>query len=206
MTIINPILSIREQSEIIHKILKQRFETILPVAMREEGIDMWVILCQEDDHDPVFKTMIPFNTWTPILQMLIFYDRGEAGIERINLSQTNMRGLFDSPWKGRYHNEQWLLLAEIIRQRNPQKIGLNIGKVQWAAGGLTYNLYQQFVEAIDPEYRERIVDAEATCTRWLMTYSDLEVELYPYIVSIAHQIIAHCFSRGVIIPVSAEWD
>ena len=50
---------------------------------------MWLILCQEDDLDPVFKTMIPMNTWTPILQMLIFFDRGaDQGIERINLSMT----------------------------------------------------------------------------------------------------------------------
>lgn len=211
MTVTTPILPLRKQDDLIYKILEQRFETILPLAMREAGIDMWVILCQEDDHDPVFRTMIPFNCWTPILQMLVFYDRGEQGIERINLSQTNMMGLFDSPWTGRNHWEQWGFLAEMIRQRNPQKIGLNIGKIQWAAGGLTYNLYQQFVEAIDPQYRERIVDAEAACTRWLETYSDLEVEYYPYVVDIAHQIIAHCFSREAIIPgvtttIDLEWE
>lgn len=210
MSITIPILPLRKQDELIYKILEQRFETILPASMREAGIDMWVILCQEDDHDPVFRTMIPLNCWTPILQMLIFFDRGAQGVERINLSHTNLLGLYDTPWQGRDYREQWPLLAEIIRQRNPQKIGLNIGKIQWAAGGLTHNLYQQFIEAIDPEYLGRIVDAEPACTRWLMTFSDRELEVYPYVVSIAHQIIAHCFSREAVIPgvtttVDLEW-
>ncbi len=207
---INPILSLRKQDELIYKILEQRFTTILPAAMREAGIDMWVILCQEDDPDPVFRTMIPFNCWTPILQMLVFFDRGDKGIERLNISMTDTQGLFESPWKGHNYWEQWDALAQIIRERQPQKIGLNIGSIQWAAGGLTHNLYQQFTQAIGAEWSEKIVDAEKVCTRWLMTYSDLELELYPYIVSIAHQIMAKCYSRETIIPgvtttVDLEW-
>jgi Xaa-Pro aminopeptidase len=200
MSNFNRILPLREQDRLIMNILKQRFETILPAAMREAGLDMWVILCQEDDPDPVFRTMIPLSCWTPILQMLVFYDRGEEGIERINLSMTDMHDLYDKPWKGFNYWEQWPLLAAIIRERNPKKIGLNIGKTQWAGGGLTHNLYQQFMKAIDPEFRERIVDAEQVCTRWLMTLSDMEVEIYPHIVSIAHQIIAHCYSHQTIHP------
>lgn len=200
MTPFNRILPLREQDKLITKILEQRFETILPAAMREAGLDMWIILCQEDDPDPVFKTMIPMNCWTPILQMLVFFDRGTEGIERINLSMTDMHGLYHSPWKGLNYWEQWPLLAEAIRERNPQKIGLNIGKIQWAAGGLTHNLYQQFMDAIDPLFRERVVDAETTCTRWLMTLSDIEVEIYPHIISIAHQVIAKCYSQETLIP------
>lgn len=41
------------------------------------------------------------NTWAPILQMLIFYDRGpKDGIQRINLSMTDTFGLYDKPWAG----------------------------------------------------------------------------------------------------------
>ena len=194
------ILPVRKQSELIYKILEQRFETILPVAMKEANIDMWIILCQEDNHDPVFTSMIPFNCWTPILQILVFRKKSNEEVERVNLSMTNMHDLFKSPWQGRNQLEQWQLLSDIIRQHDPQTIGLNIGKVQWAAGGLTYNLYHQFMDAIDDEYRSRIVDAEKACTHWLMSYSDLELEIYPYIVGIAHDFIATCFSTNTIIP------
>ena len=210
MSEINHVLPLREQDRVIYKTLEERFAIILPAAMREAGIDMWVILCQEDDPDPVFRTMLPLNCWTPILQMLVFFDRGEQGIERLNISMTDMQGLFDSPWKGRNYWEQWEFLAEVIRQRNPQKIGLNIGKIQWAAGGLTHNLYLQFMDAIDAEYRARIVDAEKVCTRWLMTFSENEKEVYQQVVSLAHQVMARCFSRQTITPgvtstIDLEW-
>ncbi len=108
------ILPVRRQDELISRFLKERLDNILPVAMREAGIDMWLIICQEDDLDPVFKTMIPMNTWTPILQMLVFFDRGEPeGIERINLSMTDTFDFYQSPWSGRNFEEQWQLLVKI---------------------------------------------------------------------------------------------
>ena len=61
------VLSKRQQSQVIHQVLERRLETILPIAMREAGLDMWIVLCQEDDLDPAFKTLIPMDTWTPAL-------------------------------------------------------------------------------------------------------------------------------------------
>jgi hypothetical protein len=201
MTGFNCVLPVREQNDLLQKILLQRFTTILPPAMREAGIDMWVILCQEDDPDPIFRTMMPLSCWTPILQMLVLFDRGEGkGIERLNISMTDTLGLFEAPWKGRNHWEQWEVLRDVISQRNPKKVGLNIGKIQWAAGGLTYNLYQQFMQAVGEKFHDRIVDAEPISTRWLMTFSEIEKEAYHHVVSIAHQIIARCFSRETIMP------
>ncbi|MCK7489579.1 MAG: hypothetical protein MZU79_04550 [Anaerotruncus sp.] len=33
--------------------------------MRETGLDMWIISCNEDNLDPVFETMIPYENWNP---------------------------------------------------------------------------------------------------------------------------------------------
>jgi hypothetical protein len=205
------ILSVREQDALITRCLRERFEHLLPRAMREAGIDMWLIVCQEDDPDPVFRTMIPMNTWAPILQMLIFYDRGPAaGVERLNLSMTDTGDLFDRPWSGRRFEEQWALLAGLVRARDPQRIGINVGDVAWAAGGLTHNLYQQLTRALPAEYTARLVSAEAACRRWLMTLSETELQVYPHLVAIAHRLIAECFSPrrvipGVTTPADLEW-
>jgi len=195
------VLPVREQSAVIRQALEQRLDTVLPAAMRENGFDMWVILCQEDDLDPIFETMMPMDTWCPILQILIFYDCGEdAGIERINLSMTKTRGLFDEPWSGHRSEEQWSLLSQIIAERGPQRIGINIGAVQWAAGGLTHNLYRQLVAALPETYVRRLESAEPVCTLWAATLSTAEIGLYPHVADLAHHLIAGCYSRETIVP------
>ncbi len=195
------IFPVRKQAEILYRILQKRLDTILPLAMREAGLDMWLIVCQEDDYDPVFKTLLPLDTWAPILQMLIFYDPGPGEeIERINLSMTDTQGLYDRPWRGTDPAEQWQRLRGIIEERKPAQIGINTGSTQWAAGGLTHNLYTQLTQALPDEYAGRLVSAEAAATRWLMTLSEEELELYPQVARIAHEIIRECFSRRSITP------
>jgi len=193
------VLPLRRRDEVITRILRKRLDTILPLAMREAGIDMWLILCQEDDYEPVFKTMMPLDTWAPILQMLIFFDPGHGKpIERINLSMTHFGDLYDKPWNGQRFEEQWELLPKIIRERNPKRIGINIGRVQWAAGGLTHNLHEQLIEVV-PDVA-RLVSAEPAATRWLATLTDDEVLLFEHVVDVAKSIIASCYRRETIVP------
>lgn len=195
------IISVRKQTEVTTKILRKRLDTVLPLALRDADIDMWLIICQEDNLDPVYKTMIPMDIWPKILQILIFFDRGtEIGVKRINLSMTDTKGLYDKPWEGGNHPEQWRLLSEIIEKRDPKRIGINIGDVNWAAGGLTHNLYTQLVETLPEKYVNRLTSAEIACNRWAMTLTDDELDLYPHISSIARQIIAKCFNPSSITP------
>ena len=196
-----PVLPLRERARVTREVLEKRLETVLPIAMREAGFDLWLILCQEDDLDPVFVSMMPMDSWCPILQMLVLHDRGAAeGVERISIAMTHTAGLFAQPWQGRHHEEQWPLLRRIIEERDPRRIGLNIGRVQWAAGGLTHNLYQQLVQTLPARYVGRLASAEDMATRWLATFTDEEVELYEHVVAVARQILADCYSREAIVP------
>jgi hypothetical protein len=195
------VMPVREQTRVIRQVLEKRLETILPTAMREAGFDMWVILCQEDDLDPVFASMMPMDTWCPILQMLVLHDRGaEGGVERISIAMTHTGGLFEQPWQGHHYEEQWPLLRRIIEERDPRRIGINIGRVQWAAGGLTHNLYEQLVETLPSQYVGRLASAEPMATRWLATLADEEVGLYEHVVAVARQIMGDCYSRETIVP------
>jgi len=195
------VLSLRERAALVNRILHQRLETILPAAMRATGFDMWLILCQEDNLDPVFTTLIPVDTWCPILQILVFFDRGEVqGVERINISGTNTHDLYERPYKGQVEAEQWPLLIKLIEERDPRQIGINIGSVQWAAGGLTHNLYSQLVTRLPQRYVDRLQSAEPLAIRWLSTLSEQEIELYAHVVSVAHSLIAACYSHQAIVP------
>ena len=195
------VLPMRRRAEVIHDNLKTRLRTVLPVAMREAGLDMWIILCQEDNPDPVFSTMIPVDTWCPIVQLLVFHDRGpDSGIEGINIGGTSCHDLYEWPYKGQLPEEQWPLLRKIVAERDPQRIGVNIGSVEWAGGGLTHNLHKQLCDVLGADYSARLVSAEAAATRWLETLTDDEVAMYEHVVAMAHGVLAECFSRKAITP------
>lgn len=199
------VLPVRERSAVIYRTLKQRLENVLPAAMAASGSDMWLILCYEDNLDPVFTTLIPMDTWCPILQVIVFYDRGPGPdgvhqIERINISGTNTHDLYDRPYRGQLETEQWPTLLRVITERDPKRIAVNIGPVQWAAQGLTQNLYTQLRERLPAPYGDRLVSAEPLATAWLSTLCDLELELYEHVADVAHALIAKCYSAETLIP------
>lgn len=200
------VLSIRERVEAVNRITLQRLDRLLPLVMREDGFDMWIIVCQEDALDPVFKTMIPYNSWCPILQILVFHDPGAGHqIERLNISRTNMQGFHRGAWDVRAWDEskkesQWDCLARIVREKKPRKIGINESDVIWAADGLTASLKRRLMAALGPPYAARLQSAEPMAVRWLETLLDEELDVFEHAVAISHTIIAEAFSDRVITP------
>ncbi len=200
------VMTIREQMETVNRVTKTRLDELLPRVMREADFDMWLLISNEDNYDPVFKTMIPYDSWCPITQILVFYDRGpEKGVERLNVSRTNMRGLHDNAWDSRAwdlekEESQWDALARIIRERDPKRIGINESDVIWAADGLTASLKEKLVASIGSTYAERLESAEELSTLWLETLLDEEIDLQAAGTAISHALIAETFSNKVITP------
>ena len=200
------VLSIWERAAAVDKITAQRLDQLLPWVMRESGIDMWIMPSYEDNYDPVFLTMVPYDAWCPITQILVFYDRGsEQGIERLNVSRTNMKGLHEKVWDSRaWDNEkkesQWDCLARIVRERDPESIGINESDVIWAADGLSASLKRKLVTSVGPKYATRLVSAEKASTLWLETLLDEELDLFETAVAISHALIAETFSNSNITP------
>ena len=200
------VLPIRDRAALVHEITQKRLDTLLPRLMRETGLDMWIITGTEDNHDPIFWTMVPYKVWAPITQILVLYDRGpELGVERLNVSRTNTQGLFDNVWDAaawdRERKEsQWDCLGRIVRERDPERIGINVGEIQWAAGGLSAVLEKRLFEAIGPEYEARLESAEPLATLWAETLLPEEVDLMERTVAVSHAIIAEMFSGAVVTP------
>lgn len=206
------VLSIRERVATVNRIVEARLDTVLPMAMRETGFDMWIVVTNEDNYDPVFQTLIPYNTWAPITQILVFYDPGAGKpIERLNVSRTFLRGLYKdvwdaAAWDAKKTESQWDALARVVRERDPKVIGIHEGEVQWAAGGLTVSLKKALVNAIGPAFASRLRSAEPLVTRWLETLTDEEIQVYSQVVAVAHALHAETMSSAVITPGTTTVD
>jgi len=200
------VLKIRDRAGLVFQITQKRLETLIPAFMRQTGFDMWIITCNEDNLDPIFKTMIPYENWCPITQILVFFDRGpEKGVERLNVSRTDTMGLYTNVWDAgawdtHRKESQWDCLGRIVRERDPKRIGINEGEIQWAAGGLTVVLKNRLVEAVGPEYAARFESAEPLAILWAETLLDEEIDLMKQAAAISHAIIAETFSSAVVTP------
>jgi Xaa-Pro aminopeptidase len=200
------VLSMRDRADLVYRITQKRLEQLLPRFMRQTGFDMWIITCNEDNLEPIFKTMIPCENWCPITQILVFFYQGsEKGVEMLNVSRSNFQGLYKNVWDAaawdtEKKESQWDCLGRIVRERDPKKIGINEGEVQWAAGGLTVVLKKKLVEAIGSKYAARLESAEPLATLWGETLLDEEIDLMEQAAAISHAIIAETFSSEVITP------
>jgi hypothetical protein len=193
------ILPVRRQSDLITELVRERLDAILPAAMREAGLDVWLVLCQEDNPDPIYQTMIPMDNWSPILSMLIFVDEGDR-VRRYNVSAVDTKDLYERLYTGQIEEKQWPILVDVLTKRDPRTIGINIGTVAWAAGGLTQNLYNQLVAHLSEPYRARLVSAEPAAVRWGSTLTDREAVLFERVSDIGQYMIAECFRSGTITP------
>ena len=52
------ILPLREQAKVRNSWLKTRLEQYLPTLMAREGFDMWLIIAQEYNEDPVIMSFL----------------------------------------------------------------------------------------------------------------------------------------------------
>ena len=196
------VLPERDRPGAVNRMLQDRLDNLLPALMREAGIDMWLVVNREYAEDPVYLTLVPAPEFAARrTTMLLFFDRGaDKGVERVTVSRYPIRGFYEAAWEGGELDEQWKRLAELIRARNPKRIGLNVSE-HWAfADGLSHGLHERLMKALDPSMQKRVVSAENLVIRWLETRTPLELEAYPHIVALARSVIREAFSSQVITP------
>lgn len=202
VTVAPAVLEERARIGAINAMLRERLDTLLPQVMRESGIDLWVVINREYAEDPVYLTLVPepaFNARRTT--MLVFYDRGpDKEVEKLTVSRYPLGGVYEPAWQGGDVDAQWKRLAEVIRERNPKKIALDVSR-DWAfADGLTHGLHQRFLSVLDPQLQSRIVSAEPLVIRWMETRTPLERETWPQIVALARSVVEEAFSEQVITP------
>jgi hypothetical protein len=196
------ILPEKERAQIVDQILEERLEVVLPELMRKHNINMWVVISREYNEDPLLKTMLP-STWLSARRrtILLFYDQGkDKEIEKIAIARYDVGKLLQGSWNIDVYPDQWDALIDIIKERNPKNIGLNISGDFGLSDGLVHTEYTQFMEALPKRYQKRVVSAEPLAISWLETRGEKELEIYPMVCRIGHQIINEGLSEKVIHP------
>lgn len=195
------VLSFKDRIVPFNRILEDRLNHLLPRLMAEQDLDMWLVINREYGEDRLFYTLVPQPTFAARRTTLLVFAKTQTGeIERFSVSRYPIGELYPTVWEGGTKAEQWARLAEVIAERDPQRIGINISE-NWAlADGLSAGLYQTLQNALPETYRKRLVSAENLVLRWLETRTPSELAVYPQVVGVARAVIAEAFSNKVITP------
>lgn len=203
LTLLNAqILQERDRAILKDELLADRFDNLLPQLMDETDIDMWLVISREYNEDPVMRTMLP-ATWLNARRrtILVFFRNKKLNtIEKLAVARYDVGENITSAWKKELQPDQWQRLVEIIRERNPYKIGINISKHFGIADGLVKTDYDELKTALPQDLEDKLVSAEKLAIAWIETRTQKEMTLYNSLVSLTHDIIDEAFSKEVIIP------
>lgn len=204
--------SLREQATEQQAWLERRLTDVLPALMREYDVHMWILSMREYAEDPVFFSITSPTTFAARRRSIyVFFDRGpEAGVERLALGGTSQSGLYTIYRSARpapagdqaelWGDEQWRLLRELVEDRDPRNIVLNIDEHHAFADGLGAGEREALERALGPEYVQRIKREPRLAVDYIAVRVPEMLPRYRQMMETVHAMISHGFSSAVITP------
>ena len=208
---IHPLPSLREQALEQQAWLEMRMERILPQLMAEYDVSMWILSMREYAEDPVFWSITAPTTFAARRRAIYVINREEDGsLERLALGGTSQGGVFEAfrstrpaptqPTAELVGAEQWNLLRELVEDRDPENIVLNVDPVWAFSDGLHAGEQEELLEALGDEYRKRVKHEPRLAMNYIALRLPEMMPRYQKIEETVHAIISEAFSNAVITP------
>jgi Xaa-Pro aminopeptidase len=185
----------RRRWEVQRQIRLDKFEQILPVAMRNAGIDMWIVAVKENHREPLWEDL--GRGYVTGIGYYVFTDRGRERIERAALGPSGylieQSGAYDlfAPSA---------TLATFVRERNPKRIGVNMSDEIGPADGLSHSMYQHLTKTLGEPYASRLTSAERLVSEFRSRRVASEIVAFGEAAGIAVQLAERALSHHVITP------
>lgn len=207
----HPLPPLREQAKEQQAWLEARLERVLPALMAEYDVDMWILSMREYAEDPVFWSITAPTTFAARRRSIYVFTRQPDGsLERLALGGTSQGGVFQAFRSTRpaptqdtgelVGNEQWNLLRELVEDRDPGNIALNIDPVWAFSDGLHAGEAEALLEALGPEYASRVKREPRLAMNYISLRIPEMMPRYRKIMESVHAIISEAFSNSVITP------
>ena len=219
-----PFGTLREQAVLQQSWLEKRLKTILPGLMRKHGVDMWVIPMREYMEDPTFTSLVSPTTFAARRRTIyVFFDKCAASgrtdpgdgtcVERIALGGTSQGGLYEAVRStqavtadvgGRqaelWGDAQWKVLKDVIEQRKPSVIGVNISRTFAFTDGLTAGEHEGMSAALGSTWTSKFKRAEALPLEFIASRLPEEEAFYRRLQGVVWDLIGRMYSTEVIKP------
>ena len=211
----------RRRWERMCQIRAEKFDLVLPKAMRDNDLDMWIVVVREGLLDPMWEAL--GRGYVGDWAYYVFTDRaareadtagGPAGarpgaeadagggagvagrVERAALGVGGYRlercGVYD-------HFGAADELPEFVSARDPRRIGVNMAESIGGADGLSHTSYLHLREVLGP-YADRLVSAERFVSDFRATRTAIELATFAEAGEISREIAERAFSNDVVTP------
>jgi Xaa-Pro aminopeptidase len=185
----------RRRWEMQRQIRLDKFEQILPLAMRNAGIDMWIVAVKENHREPLWEDL--GRGYVTGIGYYVFTDRGGERIERAALGPSGymveQSGAYDlfAPAA---------TLPTFVKERNPKRIGVNMSHEIGPADGLSHSMHQHLVKTLGEPFASRLVSAERLVSEFRSRRVASELVAFGEAAGIAIQLAERALSSEVITP------
>jgi len=208
----HPLPPLREQAGIQQEWAEERVTEVIPMLMREHGVDMWILSMREYGEDPVFWGIKAPTTFAARRRSIyVFHDPGPGQeMERLALGGGSQGGIFTAFTSSRpadpagqpelVGNEQWNLLRELVEDRDPEVIAVNIDEHWSFADGLGAGEWEALQRALGPEYLSRVRRVPRLAVEFIAHRLPEMMPIYREREETVHAIVSHAFSNAVITP------
>ena len=200
------VMTAQASGEILHLMRREKLDLILPGAMRDNNVDMWIHVTRQGDPDPMAQQF--GSAWGYI----VFTDRGSDRIERALFGGGGNRELFDIIGSRKirmviagydYGHQDFSVydeLRDFVAERDPATIAVNTSDWLVIADGISHSQYVKLEKILGPEYSARIVSAENVITDFRVRRTQREIVAYANALEIHRQILERALSNEVITP------
>lgn len=179
----------------MNQIRSDKFDLILPEVMRENNIDMWIVMNREGNFDPLYPDL--GEGYVGATGYYIFTDKGGDRIERAALGISGYLlkegGTYD------YFGSE-LELKNYVSERDPKRIGLNYSKAIGGADGLSYSGYLELAEVLGKKYEDRFVSAQKLVSDFRSRRVASEIAVFAEACELSYQIAEKALSNEIITP------
>jgi Xaa-Pro aminopeptidase len=183
----------RARWERMCQIRAEKFDLVLPQAMQDNDLDMWIVVMREGLLDPLWEAL--GRGYVGDWGYWVFTNRGGRveravlGVGGYRLEECEVYDYFGSAGE----------LADYVAERNPDRIGVNIAESIGGADGLSHTSYQHLQRELG-SYGSRLVSAERFVSDFRATRTALEIAAFAEAGEISREIAERAFSNEVITP------
>jgi len=161
------------------EIRKQRIQKLLPQAMQRAGVDAWVVICRENDNDPLAVHVGGENAGAPAA--FLFFRENDT-VKSVAISPIGEAvalkdvGLHDEVVMIDRGASVLISVAEQLRAHNLKVIAINSSQ-RAVADGLSFTQRKQLEEALGADLSARLTPSQDLVTEWLSVKLPAEVEI-----------------------------